>query len=134
MKKIDHEVLSKAEFSPLDNDNEFMAQLHFLRDLDIEDADKVNDAVMALEIIQLKLTAWLNENRTAFEPEEAAFMINIYVKHLALVKKHEGVDFERTLVCYKMCLRVFQFIMAALYDYPDRMFGFAELPWQIKSL
>lgn len=134
MNRIDHEVLSKAEFSPLDNDNEFMSQLHFLRDLDIEVADQVKDAVMALEIIQLKLTAWLNENKTALETEEADFMMNIYLKHLDLLKKYEGVDFEKALVCYKMCLRVFQFIMAALYDYPDRMFGFTELPQQIKSL
>lgn len=134
MNKIDHDVLSKAEFSPLDNDTEFLSQLHFLCDLDIEDADKVNDAVMALEIIQLKLTAWLNENRTALEPEEAAFMINIYVKHLALLKKHEGVNFEKTLISYKMCLRVFQFIMAALYDYPDSILGFMELPQEVRSV
>lgn len=134
MNRIDHEILSKAEFSLFNNDNEFLAQLHYLDEINIEVADQVKDAVKALEIIQLKLTAWLNENRTALEPEEAVFMINIYIKHLALLKKHEGVNFEKTLISYKMCLRVFQFIMAALYDYPDRIFGFMELPQQIRSL
>lgn len=134
MKKIDHEVLSKAEFSPLNNDNEFMSQLHYLRELNIEKADRVNDAIRALEILQQKLTVWVNENRTAFEPEEAVFMINIYIKHLALLKKHEGVNFEKTLISYKMCLRVFQFIMAALYDYPDSILGFMELPQEVRSV
>jgi len=134
MNKIDHEVLSKAEFSLFNNDNEFLAQLHYLRELNIEDADKVNDAIRALEILQQKLTVWVNENRTAFEPEEAAFIINIYVKHLALLKKHEGVNFEKTLISYKMCLRVFQFIMAALYDYPDRIFGPRVLPQEVRSV
>jgi len=134
MNKIDHEILSKAEFSSLNYDNKFMSQLHYLRNLNIENADQVKDVVAALEIIKLKLTAWVNENRTALEPEETAFLMDIYKKNLALLKKHEGVDFDRALVSYKMCLRVFQFIMAALYDYPDRIFGFMELPQQIRSL
>jgi len=132
--KIDHELLSKAEFAPWDDENEFMDQLAYMRDFNIENADQVNDAIKALEIIKLKLTTWVNENRTALEPEETAFMMNIYAKHLALLKAHEGVDFDRALISYKMCLRVFQFIMAALYDYPDRIFGFIDLPEEVRGV
>jgi len=132
--KLDHEVLSKAEFAPWDDENEFMDQLAYMRDFNIEDADRVNDAIRALEIIKLKLTAWVNENITALEPKETAFMMNIYEKHLALLKGHEGVDFERALISYKTCLRVFQFIMAALYDYPDRIFGFIDLPEEVRRV
>lgn len=135
MKKINHKILKESEFAPWDDENEFMAQLAYMRDLNIENAEQVYDAIMALEIIKLKLATWVNQNRTALEPKEAAFMINIYEKHLALLKAHEGIDFDRALISYKMCLRVFQFIMAALYDYPDRIIGFSfDLPVEVRGV
>ncbi len=134
MRKIDHKVLLKAEFLSLNYDNEFMEQLRYLSSLNIEDAHQVKEAVIALEILKLKLTKWINENKSALESEEAIFMINIYEKHLALLKEHEGVNFNKALVSYKMCLRVFQFIMAALYDYPDRIFSFVGLPQEIREI
>jgi len=105
-----------------------------MRELNIADAAQVNDAIKALEIIKLKLTTWVNENRTALEPEETAFVMNIYEKHLTILKAQEGIDFDRAMISYKMCLRVFQFIMAALYDYPDRILGFIDLPEEVRGL
>jgi len=111
-----------------------MTQLKNMRELNIADAAQVNDAIKALEIIKLKLTTWVNENRTALEPEETAFVMNIYEKHLTILKAQEGIDFDRAMISYKMCLRVFQFIMAALYDYPDRILGFIDLPEEVRGL
>jgi hypothetical protein len=134
MNAIDHNALINAELYPCCDDEQFLAQMRFLREINIEDQDEVNNAIRALEILKTNMIGWSVTHKSVLEPDEMEKMMQIYDKRLTLLRQNAGLSFERALTSYRICLRIFQFVMSAIYDYPDEGLGRAALPDAIREL
>jgi len=135
MKTIDLVILQNCDFYPwLNEDNDLLEQIKFLKNIDIHNQIEVCNTIKALEILEFKLMDWLNKYQTLLNEYDIVYLLGLYRKHLSLVKEHEGVNFEKALCSLKMCLRMLQFVMCALYDFPDPIFGNFDMPDEIRNI
>ena len=117
-----------------DLDDASLQALGFFKEVSMHNPEQVADAIAALQTLQQTMTELLGEHPTALEPVEADYMLSLYAKHLGLLQQHEGRNFDTAHTSYRMCLRIFQFIMAALYDFPNEYMGTQDIPQEIREL
>lgn len=129
---IDLTVLKKCDFVPVvDGNSELLGQLRYLRGLDVHDAGQVHHAICALEIIGNRLTEWSASFKGTLDEEDMECFLELFRKHLAFMKKYEGVHFERAASSYRMCLRMLQVIFGMLYEV---FAGDEGLPGEIRGM
>lgn len=115
--RVNHTVLKRCNWCPwpdLENDV-FFSQLSALKTTSIYNQRDVRDAIKALELLEFKLSIWMNEYET-FEIEAIDHIFGIYRKHLDLLKAHEGVRFNSARVSFRRSLRVIQFVLQSICD------------------
>ncbi len=115
--KLDHTIILNCKLVPWTDCNNDMlfSQLTALSRTNIHDPQQVDEAIKALEWLELKLSVWMIEHE-AFTVGETEQILQIYRKHLTSLKTHEGIHFGIAMGAFRKCLRIIQFIIQMLFD------------------
>lgn len=61
-------------------------------------------------------------------------LLEVYERHLGIIRKHEGRSFEKVLLSYKICLHMIKIVITVFLYGAEPIFGIIELPEKLRNL
>jgi predicted XRE-type DNA-binding protein len=132
---IDHRILKNCDFYPwLNEENDLLIQLTHINNHNLEDQEKMQELLEALDILKAKVQRLMFENRSTLTEDEITVLMEMLGRHIGIIRAHEGRQFEKCRSSVNISLRLIQFLLCSLYDYPDHIFGPREIPGEIRGM